>query len=443
MTRTSRADQRAGGFVATITTQAAGEGDSAAPAATPRPLGTFSSLQFRDYRLMLLGTTMANASQWIQGMTVSWLAYDITGKGATIGTVNLARTVSALGFTPFAGAVVDRVETRKLIVLVNAWFTILCAALGLALLAGGRSVSMLFAFTFLAGFATAIDQPLRQAAVFGLVPRSHASNAVALMQTGWGLMRSIGPAVGGFIIARWGADANFLLMAAIYVLILVNGLRITFPPKEKHATNESFLSNLSSGFHYVAHAQQTRTFVMMGWVLPLFIIPIFVALPPVYAKEVYDGGARMLGILLAAVGFGAVFGGVVAASMGRVDRRGVVQLVALFCVGASLILFAAVRSLWVALPALAFSGFFEIIYITSNQTLLQLSVPDALRGRVTALVSLNMALSPLGAVYTGILSDAIGPQQTTYILAGGACAISVAVYLFSRTVRDYRMSAAI
>ncbi len=383
---------------------------------------------------------MANASQWIQGMTISWLAYDLTGKGATIGTVNLARTVSALGFTPFAGAVVDRVSTRKLIVLVNAWFTVLCAALGLGLLAGGRSVEMLFAFTFLAGFATAIDQPLRQAAVFGLVPRSHVSNAVALMQTGWGLMRSIGPALGGLILSRYGAEANFLLQAVLYVLILINGLRITFPPKAVRVTNESFIANLSGGFRYVAGAKETRTFVAMGWVLPLFIIPIFVALPPIYAKEVYDGGARMLGVLLAAVGFGAVFGGVVAASLGRVDRRGLVQLASLLMVGASLILFAAIHSLWVALPALALSGFFEIIYITSNQTLLQLSVPDDLRGRVTAIVSLNMALAPLGAVYTGFMSDAIGPQQTTYILAGIASGIAILVFFFSSTVRDYRMS---
>lgn len=89
------------------------------------------------------------------------------------------------------------------------------------------------------------------------------------------------------------------------------------------------------------------------------------------------------------------------------------------------------------------AGFFEIIYLSSNQTLLQMSIPDDVRGRVTSIVSLNAGLSPLGALYSGIASDFIGPALTTVVLCSIAAGVAVLVLLFNSTVRDYRLSAAL
>jgi len=180
----------------------------------------------------------------------------------------------------------------------------------------------------------------------------------------------------------------------------------------------------------------------MGWVLPLFIIPTFAALTPIYAKDIFLGGPETLGALLSAVGIGGIGGGFVTASLGRLERRGVIQLDALLLLSLALIGFALTPVLWMALLCLALAGFFEMIFLTTNQTLLQLSIPDALRGRVTGIVSLSGGLMPVGALVAGFGADLMGPRAVTLILSGGAALIAVAVYLFSPVIREYRLSTA-
>jgi MFS family permease len=417
------------------------KGPGAEEASLPPPAGTFASLRIRNFRLLLLGTTISNFALWVQQVTMSWLVYDITGSGAMLGLVNLARSGATVGLSPVSGVIIDRFPRKTLMLGSAAWFMVLSAVLGVLLIAGHDEVWLLFAFSFLGGIAQAVDLPLRQTAVFTLVPRVYAANAVALIQTGWGLMRSLGPAVGGLFILWFGAGGNFLIQAGAYVLIMLNTLQLVFPPQAPIAKRQGMLKNMAEGVAYVRHEPKTRAFLMMGWVLPLLIIPTYTALPPIFAKEVYDGGPGVLGGLLAAVGVGGIFGGLLAASLGRVDRRGVVQLVALALLAVSLMLFAATTTLYLALPLLAASGFFEMVFLTSNQTLLQLSIPDDLRGRVTSLVTLNMGLTPLGALYAGLGADFVGPALVAGILSALALAVAVGTYLLSPTIREYRISA--
>jgi predicted MFS family arabinose efflux permease len=312
------------------------------------------------------------------------------------------------------------------------------------LLFSQAQVSYLFIFSFLSGMAMALNMPIRQVVVFDLVPRAYTPNAMALVQTGWSLMRSFGPAIGGFLIVWLGPEGNFLFMAGAYALIAITVIQIQFPPRRTSVTTNSPFQNIKEGIKYVAKERVTRTFMLMGFVLPLFIIPIFTILPPIYAKDVFTGKADVLGLLMAFVGVGGIFGGVVTASLGRVERRGLIQLVSLFLLSLSLIGFAFCTELWTALLCLALAGFFEIIFLTTNQTLLQLSIPDELRGRVTSIVNLNAALSPLGGLVAGIGSDLLdGPKTITIILCSIAAAIAILVFLFSPTVRNYRLSKAI
>lgn len=419
-------------------------GESATAGGAPAGgTGTFASLRLRNFRLLLTGTTLSNAAQWIQQVTLGWLVYDITASGTLLGAVNLVRSFATLGLAPLSGVAIDRFPRRTLMLAVNGWLFVISLVLGVTLLSGPARLWYLFAFTFLGGVAQAIDMPLRQTVVFALVPRALAPNAVALIQTGWALMRSIGPGVGGFLILWFGAGGNFLIQAAAYALIAVNTLRIAFPPGGPKPAGGGMRRNLAEGVRYVARERTTRAFVLLGWVLPLFIIPNFAALPPIYAKEVFGGGPETLGILLSAVGVGGIGGGLVTASLGRVQRRGVLQLAALAATSASLIGFAFSASLWVAVPLLAASGFFELIYLTTNQTLLQLSIPEGLRGRVTSVVSLNAGLSPLGGLIAGVGADFVGPRAMTVALCGVAALIAVGTLAFSPTVRDHRMARAL
>jgi len=406
-------------------------------------VSTFSSLKSRNFRFLLTGTVLSNAGQWIQQVTLSWLVYDMTGSGTMLGSMNVVRSVASLSMLPAAGLLVDRASRRLLMLITNGWLFTITLSLGLLLLFGQPRIPYLFVFAFLGGLTQTVDGTLRQVLVFDLVPRSHTPNAVALVQTGWSLMRSFGPAIGGFLILWFGPGGNFLVQASAYALIAITVTQIRFPQRRPGATNRSLLQNIREGITYVARQKVTRTFMFMGFILPLFIIPIYGILPPIYAKDVFHGEADVLGFLLSSIGVGGIVGGVVVASLGRVQRRGLLQLAALLLMSLTLIAFAFSTTLMVALPLLALSGFFEMIFLTTNQTLLQLSIPDELRGRVTSVVNLNAALSPLGGLVAGGGSDLFGgPRTITIVLCGIAACIAIGVFFGSPTVRNYRLGQA-
>ncbi len=403
--------------------------------------GPFSSLRIRNFRLLLTGTVLSNAGQFIQQIALNWLVYDLTGSGTMLGTINLVRALSSLGMIPLAGVLVDRVNRRTLMLITNGWLFTITLGLGLTLLFDRSHIAYLFIFAFLGGLTQTIDQTLRQVVIFNLVPRAATPGAVALVQTGWALMRSFGPAIGGFLILWFGPAGNFLFQAGAYALIAFTITRLRFPPWKSGLLQSSPLQNIYEGIRYVAREPITRTFTLMGFILPILIIPTFGVLTPIYAVNVFHGGADTLGFLTASVGAGGVVGGVVAASLGRVERRGLVQLASLFLLSLCLAAFALSKTLAVALPLLALAGFFEMIFLTTNQTLLQLSIPDDLRGRVTSVVNLNAALSPLGGLMAGAGSDLLGgPSKVTIILASIAASVSILVLLTSSVVRNYRLS---
>jgi predicted MFS family arabinose efflux permease len=280
----------------------------------------------------------------------------------------------------------------------NCWLFAITLTLGISLILGPPHLYYLFIFSFLGGLAQTIDNTLRQVVVFNLVPRASTPNALALIQTGWGLMRSIGPAIGGFLILWFGAGGNFLVQACAYILVMFSILKIQFG-KSKTGTNQnSPLQNIREGLHYLAKERATQTFMVMGFVLPLFIIPVFNVLNPIYAKDVFHGGPDTLGLLMAFTGIGGILGGLFTASLNRVESRGLIQLTALFILGLLLVGLAFMTQLWNALLLFVAVGFFEMIFLTTNQTLLQLSIPNSLRGRVTAVVNLNAALIPMGGL---------------------------------------------
>ncbi len=407
-----------------------------------KPAGNFTVLRQRNFAWFLTGTTLSNSGQWIQQVTLSWLVYELTGSGAMLGTLNLMRSLATLGLAPFAGVAIDRFPRRRLMVGVNGWLFAISMIFGVIISIHPALIWPLFAFSFLGGVAQAVDMPLRQTVIFVLVPRSLAPSAVALVQTGWAVMRSLGPAIGGFLILWVGPQGNFFVQAGAYALVALTILKLNFPPERSSLSTGATRSNLLDGLRYVIKEPTTRAFLLMGWVLPLFIIPNYSALPPIYAKDVFGGGPDTLGALLSAVGIGGIFGGFVSAALSRFERRGLIQLGALFLLSLSLIGFALSSIFWISLVCLAVSGFFEMIYLTSNQTLLQLSIPDALRGRVTGIVTLNAGLMPIGALIAGVGADFFGPQLMTLLLSGSAGLVSVAVYFSSSIIRDYRLSSA-
>ena len=407
--------------------------------------GTFIALRIRNFRFLLTGQIVSQAGNWIQQITVNWLVYNLTGSGTMLGTLSTIRAITSLGMIPAAGVLTDRVNRKKLMMTTNAWLFIITLSFGLMLVfshSQHSQVFYLFIFAFLVSLTYTIDSTLKQVVIFDLVPRGVTPNAIALFLTGSAMMRSFGPAIGGLLLIRFGPGGNFLVQAGTYVLIAFTIMQLRFPVQKYYTKHDSPLQNIREGIRYVVKEHVTRTFVMMGFILPIFTIPIFTVLPPIYAVKIFgDPTGKVLTILMVSTGVGSVFGGVAAASLSRFERRGLVQLASLFLLAVSLIGFAFCTKVWTASLLLATAGFFESIFMTSNQTLLQLSIPDNLRGRVTSVVNLSAALAPVGGLIAGVGSDLLGgPKIITIVLASTAAGIAVIVFFVSSTIRNYRLS---
>jgi len=405
--------------------------------------GTFAVLRVPSFAWFLTGTTLSNAAQWIQNVTLSWLIYDLTSSGALLGTLNLVRSIATVGLAPLAGVVIDRLPRRGLLYVTSTWLFAISFAFGLVLLGNPAIVWPLFLFSFLGGIGQAVSLPLRQTVVFSVAPRSLMPSAVALVQTGWAVMRSIGPAIGGFLILWVGPAGNFFVQAGAYALVTLTITKLHLPYEKMDVVKAKSGGSFREGWTYIASHPTTRAFLFLSFLLPLFIIPNFSALPPIYAKDIFAGGPDTLGLLLSAIGIGGIAGGFVTASLGQFERRGVLQLASLVLLSVSLIAFAFSTALWMALVCMVLAGFFEMIFLTTNMTLLQLSIPDSVRGRVMGIVSLRSGLMPVGAFIAGIGADLVGPRTITIVFSLIIAAIAVIVFFASPTIREYRLSQAL
>ncbi len=416
-----------------------------ANAVTDRPtagtkVGTFYSLRFLNYRLLWIGTLFTSAGLWIQQTTLGWVVYDMTGSSTLLGAISAAGAVPMLLLMPLAGVAADRLN-RKLIMLVSQLalflFTVI---LGVMLAMDLVSTWHLFVFIFLVSLAQVFNQPVRQTVVFDLVPRVAIPNAVALNSAGFNATRALGPSVAGFLILLFGPAGNFFVQSVAYFAVVVVVLLMTFPPTRGNTGRVSVATNLAEGFQYVAREPTVRMLMLLAFIPPILVMPAFMTLMPVFAKDVFHSGPAGLGLLLSANGVGGLLGALFTASLGRFENRGMLLLFALLGVGLSGIGFAFSSSMEIALPLLAVSGFCGMVYMTTNQTVLQLLVPDHIRGRVTSILMLGMGLMPLGGLLAGAGADVTGAPEMVALLSSATVLLVALMAVFMPRVRALRLS---
>jgi predicted MFS family arabinose efflux permease len=314
------------------------------------------------------------------------------------------------------------------------------AGLALGLLFGRVEIWHLFPFVILSGFAMALNQPARQTAVFDLVPRENVPNAVALNQSAMSVTRALGPSAAAFMLGVFGASGNFFIQAIAYIGVTATTLMIVFPPKQPAKERRSFMKDSADGFRYVAKEPLARWLMFMSIIMPLFIIPTLNTLMPVFAKDVYGLGPSGFGFLVMAIGIGNFGGALFTASLGSFERRGLIQLSSLFVTGISLFGFAFAPNIYIGVPLLLICGFAEMIFLPTNTTLMQLSVPDHMRGRITSILLLNPLLIPIGSFLVGVGVDGFGGPATVAISAGASTVLGLLVWVASPRLRNLRLS---
>jgi MFS family permease len=383
-----------------------------AEAVSPRfRFHTFSSLRHLDFRYLCAGTFMMSAGQWIQQVTLGWLVYEITGNSIFLGALNGLRALPFLVTGPMAGVAADRMDRQKLMLRTQYVLIVTAVLMGALVASGWLRVWHIFVFTLITGIAWTFSEPVRQSLIPSVVPKADVANAIALNSGGFNLMKVMGPALGGVMIALFGAGGNFFVQALAYIGVLVMIYLMHVPPTPEKARNSSALANLKQGFAYVWSTPAVLALMTLAYVPRIFAVP-YQTLMPVFQKDVLRVGPEGLGLLMAAPGVGAVLSVLVLASVNRFKRQGLLLVGSILVLGAFLMLFSQITYFPLALVVLILVGAFQMLFLASTNTMLMLIVPDELRGRVMSLYMLDRGLMPAGALFAGVVAHFIGAPLT-------------------------------
>ena len=379
------------------------------------------ALRHRNYRLYFGGQLVSLVGTWMQQIAMSWLAYRLTDSVLVLGLVGFAGQIPVLVFAPFGGIWSDRVNRRRILIATQSAAMVQAIVLAALTLSQAVQPWHLVALALVLGTVNSIDIPARQAFVVHLVDdRADLSNAIALNSFAMNAARLLGPTVAGVVLSVVGEGICFLLNAVSYLTVLLALVAIRSGPQA--VSSRPMASALRQGFRYAFGHDAIRAMLLLVAVVSFTATP-YTVLMPVYAKQIFGGDARTLGLLLGCAGGGALAGTVYLAA--RKSLEGLERVIALAPVlaGAGLQAFAFSHSLWIAAPALLAVGFGVISTVASANTLIQSLVPDELRGRVMSLFTMAfLGMAPLGSLAAGSVAHGVGAPVTLF--AGGLCSIA-------------------
>jgi MFS family permease len=388
------------------------------------PMG-LRSLRRRNYRLYFFGQLISLIGSWMQTTAQQWLVYKLTGSELSLGMVTFASFIPVLVLSLGMGVIVDRVERRRLLVITQSLFMITAATLAVLTLTGVIEYWHIILLALLTGVGNALDMPARQTFNIDLVERDDVLNAIALNSSVFNGARIIGPAIGGAVVAAVGEGPAFGLNAVSFLAVIGALLMMRLPPFTPPERRGNGLHELRQGLAYLVSNRTVLGLVSMVAAFNLIGFP-YVVLLPVFAAEVLGTGAAGLGELLAAQGVGALVGALGLAFLGDRQAKGPMILANRAMLPVGILLLGLSKTTSISMLGLALAGYAQINQLAMTNTLIQLAVPDDLRGRVVSTYTWALGgFWPLGSLLTGWMAERIGSAEAVLVLAGVGALIAL------------------
>jgi len=388
----------------------------------------------------------------MQTVAQSWLVYRMTGSGLLLGSVGFASQIPVFLVAPIGGITADRANRQRVVIATQTASMMLAFVLAALTLTKTVQVWHIFVLAALLGVVNAFDIPGRQAFLVDMVGKEDLMNAIALNSSMFNGARVVGPAVAGILVARFGEGWCFFANGASYTAVIAGLMLMNVHAPGRLSAKTSPLEHIIEGFQFVNRTAPIRALLLLLGLVSVVGMP-YVVLMPIFADRVlhhggqelasligsHDLGAVRLGILMGATGVGALLGALTLAV--RSGVKGLSKWVTVCCAGfgISLMLFAFSKSFWLSVLLLLPVGYFIMLQMASSNTLIQVMVPDELRGRTMAVYSMMfMGMGPIGALLGGALSDRLGAPLT---VAMGGLASVLGAWWFSLHLPKIRVEA--
>jgi MFS family permease len=394
---------------------------------------TFSSLSNPNYRKYFFGQTTSLVGTWMQMTAQSWLVFTLTHSATDIGFVVALQTLPVLLLGPYGGVVADRVDKRRLMIVLQAAMGLQAAVLSVLALTHVVSYLDVCILAIILGLNNAFENPSRQSFVLEMVGPKDLRNAVSLNSTMNNVARAVGPAIAGVIIASFGEGWCFALNALSFIAVVVSLMVMDRSTLSPSVPTVRAKGQLLDGFRYVAATPKLLYPLIMMGLVGMLAYEFQVTLP-IVAGHIFHGSAEVYGILTGSMGAGAIIGGLWTAAKGKTGTRAMVSAAMLFGV---FITFAALSpKLWVEILALALVGFGSVQFLAMTNSTLQLETDPQMRGRVMALWAVAfMGSTPIGGPLIGWITSEAGARVG---LGVGAASCFIAAGIGWFTVRHFR-----
>ena len=372
---------------------------------------------------------------WMDQVTRGWLIYELTNSSFQLGLIRGVQALPILLLAPIAGSTADRYSRKSQVMVALVVDAIFYGVLAMLIFA--RAIEPWHVYVSAAVMASVwtFQQPSRAAMVSDSVPASALTNAIGLNAMMFNVARITGPAVAGLIIAGWNTGGAYAVQAAFYLLSVIWNSKLR---EEKRAGgahghaghDEGFLHSIVSGWKFSWQNLEVRTGLLVVVFASFFIIP-FNTLLPVFARDLLGVGARGQGLLLTAMGIGALASSVLIASLGDRLPRGILMIGGVGIYGLLVVVFAASTWFPLSMALMAIMGLCHVASHALVQTVIQAYSPREFRGRTMALFHQTHVILMCGGMVIGALASAFGAQAATALMSFIGALCMFGLYVFS------------
>ena len=394
------------------------------------------ALEVADYRYLWIGTQLMMTGMNIQMTARSFLVYELTESGTILAIVSSAQVAPVLALSPLGGAIADRIERRRLVIVFQLVTALTGLLVAISITTGAVTWGYLLVAAVVYGATFSFAMPARNALVKALVGRRRVANAVALHASGISAQALLAPAIGGALYAFIGPDGAYFVGAGMGFAALAFTLMITRGAGKVDPSGTAMMSDIRAGIAYVLR-NDVLVGVMTMVVMTLLLVQSLPFLLPVMVVEVYGRESEAFGLLLSALGLGSLLGSVAIAATGR-WRPGLVLICAALCGGLALLGMAAAPSYYAGLLLLVFVGLTDAARRTHSNAIFMEQVEDAYLGRVMSVYYMAAGLLPASLLVSGAVIDVLGSRVTIGSMGLLLALCSMAMLFTHRRLRDLR-----
>jgi len=400
---------------------------------------SFPALTHKNFRYFFIGSCISLIGTWIQNTSQSWLVLTLTNSPVKLGIVTALQFTPLLLFSLFAGAAIDRVSKKKLLIITQSTMMLLALVLAVLVFTGKIKYWHILILAALLGFVNTVDMPTRQSFVIEMVGKDDLLNGIALNSSMFNGARLIGPGIAGLLIYYLGFPLCFFLNAVSFIPLIFGIMRMKINETrilaDKEMSFKSILYDIKDGIIYISRKDEIYRTVILIAIVGTFAMNYSVLIP-LLAKMVLHSGSQGYGYLMSAMGAGSLISALIIAAKSKKPERSVLYISA-FVISLLLLLIGFIKIYFLGILLLFLMGIFNVKFSTTANTRIQLASSNEYRGRVMSVYSLVFAgVTPIGSLFSGGISDRFGVSNAFIISAIVTAFLSIILLLTKNRSRN-------